>query len=94
MIVNWTKTALANLFKIAEYIAKDNPTRAISFAQEIKQKTKLIEEFPGAGRAGRAVGTRELVVHKNYILAYRVKGDSVDIIRVHHVAQKYKIRDE
>jgi addiction module RelE/StbE family toxin len=92
MVVNWTKTALVNLDLIAEYIAKDSPVRAHSFVLEIQQKTKIIEEFPGAGRAGRVAGTRELVAHKNYILAYRVKGENIEIIRVHHVAQKYPVR--
>ena len=89
MVVKWTKTALVNLDLIAEYIAKDSPARAISFVEEIQQKTKVIANFPGAGRAGRVAGTRELVAHKNYILAYRVKGEDVEIIRVHHVAQKF-----
>jgi addiction module RelE/StbE family toxin len=92
MAVKWTKTALVNLDLIAEYIAKDNPARAYSFALEIQQKTKIIEEFSGVGRAGRVAGTRELIAHKNYILAYRVKGEDVEIIRVHHVAQKYPVR--
>lgn len=94
MVVKWTKTALVNLDLIAEYIAKDNPARAISFVQDIQQKTKVIANFPSAGRPGRMAGTRELVEHKNYILAYRVKGEDVEIIRVHHVAQKYKMRIE
>lgn len=92
MAVKWTKTALVNLDLIAEYIAKDNPVRAHSFVLEIQQKTKIIEEFSGVGRAGRVAGTRELIAHKNYILAYRVKGEDVEIIRVHHVAQKYPMR--
>jgi addiction module RelE/StbE family toxin len=92
MAVKWTKTALVNLDLIAEYIAKDNPARAHSFVLEIQQKTKIIEEFSGVGRAGRVAGTRELIAHKNYILAYRVKGEDVEIIRVHHAAQKYPMK--
>ena len=89
MAVKWTRKALTNLRLIAEHIAKDKPDRAQSFVQEIRQKTNLLARFSSAGRAGRVAGTRELVVHKNYIVAYRVKGEDVQIIRVHHVAQKY-----
>lgn len=89
MVVKWTRTAIANLGAIAEYIAKGNLDRAHSFAREIRQKTNLLAQFTGAGRAGRVPGTRELVVHENYIVAYRVKGEDVQIIRVHHAAQKY-----
>jgi plasmid stabilization system protein ParE len=39
------------------------------------------------GRAGRFPGTRELVLHKNYIAIYRVRGENVEILRLHHPAQ-------
>ena len=45
--------------------------------------TKL-QAHPGMGRAGRVPGTRELVLHKNYIAIYRVRGDDVEILRLHH----------
>ena len=54
---------------------------------EIKEKTEMLLTFPALSRPGRGVGTRELVVHENYVLPYRVKGDTVQIIRVQHVAR-------
>ena len=87
MQVRWTRKALENLDAIAAYIALDNPIRARSFVGEIKAKTELLSQFPAIGRPGRVPGTRELVVHENYIIPYRVKDDSVQIIRVHHVAR-------
>mgnify|MGYP002661998697 CR=1 FL=1 len=65
-----------------------NPSRAASFALELRQKTNLLEKFPGMGRAGRVHGTRELVLHKNYLAIYRVKGGDVEILRIHHVAKQ------
>ena len=94
MALKWTKTALDNLGKIADYIAKDNLERAKTFIQEIREETNLLVEFHSVGRAGRVVGTRELVAHKNYIVVYRLKGVDVQIIRIHHVAQKYPDRFE
>jgi len=85
--VRWTRTALNNLDTIAAYIALDNPGRAASFIGEIKDKTQMLARFPAIGRPGRVPGTRELVVHKNDVLPYRVKDNSVQIIRVHHVAR-------
>lgn len=87
MEIRWTRQALQNLDAIAAYIALDNPSRAASFISEIKDKTQLLAQFPAIGRPGRVPGTRELVVHENYVLPYRVKGDLVQIIRVHHVAR-------
>jgi toxin ParE1/3/4 len=88
----WTRTALANLDAIAQYIARDNAPRAASFVEEIKGKIEMLARFPGLGRPGRVTGTRELVVHENYIVAYRVKGADLQIIRVQHVARLWPPR--
>jgi toxin ParE1/3/4 len=87
MLIKWTKTALASIDEIAGYIAKDNPTRAISFLRELQDAVTKLQAHPGIGRAGRVPGTRELVLHKNYIAIYRVRGDDVEILRLHHAAR-------
>jgi toxin ParE1/3/4 len=87
MALKWTKTALRTVDEIAAYIAQDSPARATSFALELKQGAARLESFPGMGRAGRMLGTRELVLHKNYIAVYRVRGDDVEILRIHHAAR-------
>lgn len=89
MAVKWTKTALANLAAIVEYIAKDNSERAKSFVLEIQAKINSLAEFPGMGRPGRVIGTRELVIHPSYIIPYRMRGDVVEILRVQHVARRW-----
>jgi plasmid stabilization system protein ParE len=40
-------------------------------------------------RAGRAGGTREAVVHPNYILIYRVTSNAVEIVSLVHARQEY-----
>ena len=87
MLIKWTKTALASLDEIAGFIAKDKPTRATSFVLELQAAVAKLQTHPGMGRAGRVPGTRELVLHQNYIAIYRVRGDKVEILRLHHAAQ-------
>jgi len=87
MALKWTKTALRSVDEIAGFIAKDNPARATSFVLELKDAVTKPQVHPGMGRAGRVHGTRELVLHKNYIAIYRVRGDDVEILRLHHVAR-------
>lgn len=87
MALKWTKTAFRTIDEIAGYIAQDNPARATSFVKELRQSTEKLDSFPGMGRAGRVPGTRELVIHKNYIAIYRARGDEVEILRIHHVAR-------
>jgi toxin ParE1/3/4 len=84
MAVKWTKKALAKLAVIVKYIGQDNPERADSFALEIQAKTNKLAEFPGMGRPGCVLGTRELVVHKNYVIPYRASGGVVVILSVRH----------
>lgn len=88
MAVKWLQSALDSLASIADYIARDNPERAVIFVQEVRHKTDLLADFPSVGRPGRVSGTRELVVHAMYILIYRVRRKDVEILRVHHVAQR------
>lgn len=89
MAVKWTKRALSSLAQIAKYIEQDNPLRAASFVQEIRESTNMLASFPSVGRAGRIMGTRELVAHKNYIVVYRVRGGHVEILRVQHAAKRW-----
>ena len=89
MELRWTRKALENLNQIAAYIAQDNPVRASSFIGEIKDKTSLLLTFPALGRPGRVPGTRELVVHPNYIVVYQVGIDTIDILRILHSRQQY-----
>ena len=87
MALKWTKTALRSVDEIAGFIAKDSPTRASSFVLELKDAVTKLQVHPGMGRAGRVPGTRELVLHKNYIAISRVRGDDVEILRLHQVAR-------
>ena len=87
MAIKWTKTALRSVDEIAGYIAKDNPLRATTFVQALKNAVTKLQDHPGMGRAGRVPGTRELVLHKNYLAIYRVRGDDVEILRLHHAAR-------
>lgn len=87
MALKWTKTALRSVDDIAGFIAQVNPARATSFVRELKDAVTKLQVHPGMGRAGRVPGTRELVLHKNYIAIYRVRGEDVEILRLHHVAQ-------
>ena len=87
MSIKWTLAALRSVDDIAAYISNDNPIRATSFVLELQEAVTKLQAHPGMGRAGRVPGTRELVLHKNYIAIYRVRGDDVEILRLHHAAR-------
>jgi toxin ParE1/3/4 len=91
MNVKWTDEGLASLEEIGDYIAQFNPARASSFMAEIKSKTDVLGKQPAAFKSGRIQGTREFVVHKNYVVVYRVNDltQVVDILFVHHTARLF-----
>jgi toxin ParE1/3/4 len=85
--------AREDLSAIVRYIGKDNLMHAKRFSKELRDKTKLLAQHPELGRAGRpglADWLRELVVHPNYIIFYRVLADArtVQILRVKHAARQ------
>ena len=88
MSIKWTRTALRALDEVAGYIANDNPARATTFVLELRNSVNKLQDHPELGRAGRVLGTRELILHKNYIAIYRLRGSDIEILRLHHAAQK------
>lgn len=82
--VVWRPRAEQDLQEIIYRIWQDNPNRAFSFAQEIQSKAASLCQFPLRYRAGRLLGTREMVLHPNYLLIYRVKDNIIEILRIKH----------
>ena len=54
----------------------------------IRAKVGRLERFPLIGRTGVYADTRELVVHKNCIVTYRVRADEIQLLQVWHSAQQ------
>lgn len=91
--IAWRPIAEADLGNIVDYIAQDNPIRAEEFGQELRAKVLGLAQHPKLGRTGRPglpVSLRELPVHRNYIIFYRVLDEArtVEILRVKHAAQQ------
>jgi len=89
--LRWTRLADRDLDEIAAYIGQDSPAAAARVVLElIDQAVTLLPTNPAIGRPGRVLGTRELVVgHLPYILAYRVREDAVEILRVLHTSRAW-----
>ena len=85
----WRPAAIADRKRITKHIAKDNVIAAIDLADLLLAKALVLDEHPLLGPAGRIKGTRELVVHPNYIVFYRVVGTAVEVLRVKHAAQQW-----
>ncbi len=89
MNVRWSRRALADLDRIAARIALDKPMAATEFVSALSEKVERLRQFPLMGRTGAYQDTRELVVHRNYLVTYRVRGDEVQVLQVWHVARNF-----
>ena len=89
MQIRWVRLALHDLEEIAGFISQDNPEAARELVRRIWEAAQILAEHPHPDRAGRVLGTRELVIRgTQYILPYRVVEDEVQILRVLHGARK------
>jgi plasmid stabilization system protein ParE len=89
MRVRWLRTALRNLDEEASFIAADELVAARLVVERVLEAVAQLAEQPGLGRPGRVHGTRELVVSKTrYVVPYRVRRDTVEILRVFHTSRR------
>ncbi len=85
--LRWTNRAIGQLDDISAYIAKDNPTRAQTFTQELRKKVEILKSHQ-LGTAWQVFGTKQYVLHPNYVAIYRVKGGEVQLLTIFHSAQQ------
>ncbi len=91
--IKWLRRALVDLQEVEAFIAQDNPAAAFDVVAKIARAVTLLQGQPGMGRAGRVPGTRELIIPDlPYIVPYRVKEDTVQILRVYHTSRKWPDR--
>jgi toxin ParE1/3/4 len=88
--VRYVPRARAQLRRIGRYIAQDSPTAAQQVVARITDAVDGFATFPTMGRPGRVIGTRELIVPGTpYVVAYRVRESTVEVLAVMHSAQQW-----
>ncbi len=93
MKLAWTPEARADRRAIYIYLEAENASAAMALDELFAKRSKQLITHPMTGRPGRVSGTRELVVHRNYLLVYDVTGETVRIIRILHAAQQWPPND-
>jgi len=91
MIVRLSAEAERDLEEIGDYIATDNPERAISFLEQLRAKCLGLAEFPERFplvQRYEAQGVRHRV-HGNYMIFYRVEAERVVVLHILHAAMDY-----
>lgn len=85
----FTPLAEADLEEIGDYIAKENPERAISFIRELRDRCEKIVHMPRAAplRPELGEGVR-IVMFGRYVICYSERDDQVVIERIVHGARR------
>ena len=89
MNIEWTIEALNDLDEIQAFIRERSPKGARRVLLAIHNATEAhLPDNSRAGRPGRIPGTRELVIPRTpYIVPYRVRDKTIEILRVYHGAR-------
>ena len=72
-----------DLDTIADYIAQDNPTRALSFIREIRVQIRAVGQNPLLYRLRPELGEdARMALVGRYVILFRILGDIVRIERI------------
>ena len=88
MRIRWTPVAADDLQGISDYLKDHHPQYRQATIRKVYAAIQSLREWPHSGRAGREEGTRELSFPPlPYVAVYRVREQSVEILRIYHGAQ-------
>ena len=86
--LDYLPRAERDLDHIKDYIARDNPRRALSFIRELRQACERLADHPRMGRARPELRPRlRSLPHGNYVIFYEPLRDGVRIVRILHGAR-------
>jgi plasmid stabilization system protein ParE len=88
MTVFLTAEAKLDLLRIGDYIAKDNPARAVSFVQELREATMQLDRLHALYPVIPRYQTQRIRrrIHGNYLVFFRVDEKQVMVLRILHGA--------
>jgi toxin ParE1/3/4 len=94
MTLVWSPESIRDVLALRTYIAEHDPASAKRVALHIIHCVEdLLMKNPKLGAPGRVPGTRELVIPKTpYVIPYRVRGSTIEIVRVYHSSRRWPQR--
>jgi addiction module RelE/StbE family toxin len=89
MKIVWSKTALAHLTAIYDYIAKDSPRYALRMVDRLTYRSKQLAKYPESGQLVPEYSDPTLreVIEGSYRLIYRIEPSRVIVVSIVHGAQ-------
>ena len=88
--VEWSKSAKADLLEILLFISERDEFAADALQEAIERSLEHLPEHPYLYKQSfRVPGLREIVVHPNYIVLYKVNSLAIEIANIVHARQQY-----
>ena len=80
--------AESDLEEIGDFIARDNPRRAVSFVRELRSACVALGQSPGIGALRPELGEGiRMLPHGRYLIFHRQEGQTLRIERIMHSAR-------
>jgi toxin ParE1/3/4 len=91
MKVEIANQAKVDLNRIGDWIAQENPMRAVSFVDELLSECLSLSNFPDKHAIYKStdVGVVRRKPYGNYLIFYSVVSDIIVVTRILHGAQDY-----
>jgi plasmid stabilization system protein ParE len=88
MLIRWTPAAARDLQNVSDYLNEHHPQYRHPTLRKVYATIQSLKEWPYRGRIGREEGTRELLFPPlPYVAVYRVKDQSIEVLRIYHTVQ-------
>lgn len=88
MRIRWTPAAAADLQHINDYLKEHYPQYRQPTIRKLYETIRRLKDAPYRGRPGSEEGTREILFPPMpYIAVYRVREQSIEVLRIWHTKQ-------
>jgi toxin ParE1/3/4 len=88
MRFRFSRLAEVDIEEIGDFIARDNPRRAVSYIEELRIRCRKLAEFSEAAPARSTLGNGvRVAVFGRYLILYVAHQDVLEIRRVVHGAR-------
>jgi toxin ParE1/3/4 len=88
MRIRWTPAAALDLQRISDHLKEHHQEYWRPTVLRIYSAIQDLKRWPNRARNGREEGTRELLFPPlPYVAVYRVKEDTIEVLRIYHGAQ-------
>jgi toxin ParE1/3/4 len=87
-----SRKADADIERICEHIAEDNPDAADRLDEQIHRAIQLLAKFPGLGHTRPDVTDKRYLFRAvgNYLIAYRMEHKELVVVRVVHGSRDFR----